>query len=1001
MSKIHGRNNPEALNVPLPEIYVLRRSQSNTTPIEQVDTHLIDRPDWTTYRLLRERQPNSVLALPAQVGGGSELLMSCLRKATDSSDHIKWTVYGLVAFALLNFSRVDPPLRYVRVPQKLGDERIPDGDRLLPEHFQAILEWMQLRQAEFLTQIHTDIEQPLKAIGGRKFPKETIVPVEKILLVVLGKIAVLAATTQFGFPQTELAEHAIFDIRTLLNTATGGWWPGDIVQVQNLQHYRTDYRDNYFSSCFLPFDSVAYCDWFANAFIKLAYATKDSLDDHVRLLLSISGVQHREWLFSKNNTRSRPLAASQLMMSLDRAFPSAMKCQHLMLAGGLAARYLSVGNWHGWHNATKERLSYATQAKQLALLCGCIVEGEALIRDFAAELQSYDSQTFWLFNPDYRRRHEIAVAASRETKRDREAALVASGSSSAAQNEESIICIADAIGVPLPLASNIVENSIEVLDSALRVLRCADLEQDGVVRLLAISSQVFEAFMRFSLVGGVAALVQALLRADATRKSPFLYAQNVVRYAELLIYSLERPYMADINARAEWQNQLWLAYTALSVPEKRKLPLRSKLCIYTAISNISAAAMKSVGAWYADQLEDTLYAEADYLELPTYHVRTRALLRVRARHLLEVLSRYETRMRCVTLFVQFVLTPDARSCSILAVRRVGERLLHRESSLDFPAEEHCRERYESWNDISANVWQHEYFSNVSGNLLPFENSPLGHRAILLLWNRVEEMVSGLLNSRLSDTQVNLCIAPDAAIGNIPWQLIASHLTRVLPFPSVTLVHGLRWIYASAHEPGSTSESRSTFKRYHTRGIHAWIAPTPTPRSNLDLRPEISQSFFGATNKHPALEDQSGLSLSVVFGHGAVDEGKPLASTQAFDGENEWEEVRNSRICILLSCYTGSGLRGGLGDYLSISHKLCRTAKAVLLPAVAVPNTAITTLSKVFHLAIVNSLAGQSWTIQDVYQEALRRDPSIALFSLWGLGYEPIVWKSSTKKPSTA
>ena len=140
---------------------------------------------------------------------------------------------------------------------------------------------------------------------------------------------------------------------------------------------------------------------------------------------------------------------------------------------------------------------------------------------------------------------------------------------------------------------------------------------------------------------------------------------------------------------------------------------------------------------------------------------------------------------------------------------------------------------------------------------------------------------------------------------------------------------------------------------------------------------------------------------MVFGHGAVDEGKRLASTQAFDGENEWGEVRNSRICILLSCYTGSGLRGGLGDYLSISHKLCRTAKAVLLPAVAVPDTATSTVAKVFHQAIAESLAGQSWTIQDVYQEALRRDPSIALFSLWGLGYEPIVWKTSAKKPSTA
>lgn len=1002
MSKIYGKNHLDVLNAPLDEIYTLRLSQRDKLPIEQVDSYLEDRPDWIAYRLLRERQPASVLALPDYVSGGSELLMSCLRQTTNSSEHIKWTVYGLVAFALLGFSKVTPSRRYVRTPQKPGDKTIPEGDRLLPEHFQEILKWMNFRQTKFLKTIQTDIQQSLESTGRRSFQQEIVSPIEKLLILALGKISIIAATEEFGFEKKEPVHDAFLNIETLLNTATGGWRPGHLIKVQNLQHYRPGYGNNFFSSCFLPLDSTDYCGWFASAFARLTEVTKDSLDGHVRLFLSISSVQHREWLFARKNTESwRVKAAHQLMMSLDHAFINATTTQHLVLAGGLAARFLSVGNQCGWDNVSKQRLSYAIQAKKLATLCGCVVEGEAHTRNFEFQLQHYNKKAFYKANPNYRYQYEIVAELCSETTRPEEVALVESVSKSIIDNDGALAYVADVMGCPIPSAGNIIRHSINVLDSALRVLMYHDLEKDATVRLLAIREKVFDAFVHRSLVGGIAALAQALVCADIDHKSPFFNSQNVIRYAELLVYCLERPYMADIDARAGWQNQLWSVYTALSDQAKQKLSLRSKLCIYTAVSNITAATMKSVSDWYADQLEDTLYAETNYLELSAHHASTKALLRVVPSHLLAVLTRYEKRLRSATVFVQFVLTSDARNCSILVVRRVGDHLLHRESSVDFPAEEHCRERYESWNDISANVWQHEYFSNVSGNLLPFENSPLGHRAISSLWSRVEEMASGLFESGLSDTPVHLCIAPDAAIGNIPWQLVASHLTRILPFPSVTLVHGLRWIYASAHEPGSTSESRSTFKRYHARGIHAWIAPNPTPRSNLDLRPEISQSFFEAANKNPALEDQLGLSLSVVFGHGAVDEGKPLASTQAFDGENEWGEVRNSRICILLSCYTGSGLRGGLGDYLSISHKLCRTAKAVLLPAVAVPDTATSTVAKVFHQAIAESLAGQSWTIQDVYQEALRRDPSIALFSLWGLGYEPIVWKTSAKKPSTA
>jgi hypothetical protein len=341
---------------------------------------------------------------------------------------------------------------------------------------------------------------------------------------------------------------------------------------------------------------------------------------------------------------------------------------------------------------------------------------------------------------------------------------------------------------------------------------------------------------------------------------------------------------------------------------------------------------------------------------------------------------------------QTPLVQERSSCHVKVrqtPRRVNNTIVHREADIEFAADIHQGLPYGSWGDISDEVVRHDYFNNQTRLLHEYSVSPLGQHSVHDLWQRI---VAILLEIGAGDLPDHIWIAPDGGLANIPWQLVAMKEARgPEEWPIVTLVHGLRWIILSAHAPEDFPE----LQRLHDRGIQAWISSAPTPRSDLDIRDNIKEAFFGADNDRPAMSDQHGVSLSVVFGHGdPVTEEAFIAVTEAVKDPEDWHDVRDSRICVLLSCCTGTGKPGALGDYVSISHKLSRSSKALIAPPVEVPHTAVLALAGVFNEAFGRSLSGRSsWKIQEVYCEAIRRDPVVALFSLWGLGYEPLVWKT--------
>lgn len=140
-------------------------------------------------------------------------------------------------------------------------------------------------------------------------------------------------------------------------------------------------------------------------------------------------------------------------------------------------------------------------------------------------------------------------------------------------------------------------------------------------------------------------------------------------------------------------------------------------------------------------------------------------------------------------------------------------------------------------------------------------------------------------------------------------------------------------------------------------------------------------------------------MSVVFDHGIKEHDFTHTKCNAV-GASSWSEIRGYRICVLLSCETGVTEASGLGDAAGLSNYLCRHAKAVLAPPVAVPYTAAVTLAEAFKRNLQLAYEGNAIQVRHVYQEAISNDPLVALFSLWGLPHEPLVWQLSCPTPDS-
>ncbi|MCU1251305.1 MAG: hypothetical protein JWQ49_4334 [Edaphobacter sp.] len=997
-ARANDRSTPQPLwspNDSLVEIVAVQRSLRTGLLLHDMDTLLQHRPDWVIYRLCRLRDNRTSFILPDAVGGVDLLKRQLKQVANDPNEDQKWTALGIVAQFVLRLTQGSKIHRCVRVsasPAPQGEE-IAEGDRVDDESLRFIVGWVEQRVKKLAAQTACNTGFPLRQNRKRRFSRDDLIATEKLLILGLAKLSIMFARLDLAGPALVDSEHqqaivvssCLSEVRSLWDAANGGWIPRSTLFARRLAHTGRRLRSETVASCFLPFNSHDYNEWIGAACGHVAACTEGILPAATRFAWCMSGIKHREEAFWSASERELRLRSDPLVAALSSGFYLAVELGRLDNAAGLAARFLHVASRVGWTGALRRRVGDAQMMKATARVMGCALHPAAEQLDFSAV---YDDTI-----PDIKEllRDALALRQDDLTENARTARDAARIGKATPEAQQDINNITSALEVRNERGHSHAKHRWMCLWLIHKALSGKE-SSEYLDRLLNVHASVFRVSRDSGVPGNIALLID-VVREHKPDILPFFYqASVVIDFAQSLLTSLQRPNMEDAARRRGWQHTLWKLYIDLPENVRNSLTLDQTLLVYGAVSHMTAGTLRALRQPYADQLELSPAEEEeeiDELEMPIDAMSAATSVNLDSTALRELFDSFFARGQLDTALVQIVISPDGQTATVHVSRRVRDTLVHTEADVRFEPSEYEAISYASWLDVRQESDRHPYFSELSGELNDYAMSPLGHPSVRLLWNTITSSASRLAGGRMP---THFCIAPDGTVANLPWQLIAVCESDVQErCPLVTLIHGLRWVYLTAHHSRAGGESKR-----HTRGIQAWIASEPTPDATRDLRGQISIAFMGATSKECVLTEQLGLSLSVVFGHGKIEPNEIHAKSAAVPAE-DWDKVRQSRICVLLSCENGSGKQGGLGDVSGLTHYLCRHAKVVLAPSNSIPSSSATVLAGCFNHALTESLAGLSRSVHDVYREAISKNRAVALFSLWGLAYERLILKSLSSR----
>jgi len=130
------------------------------------------------------------------------------------------------------------------------------------------------------------------------------------------------------------------------------------------------------------------------------------------------------------------------------------------------------------------------------------------------------------------------------------------------------------------------------------------------------------------------------------------------------------------------------------------------------------------------------------------------------------------------------------------------------------------------------------------------------------------------------------------------------------------------------------------------------------------------------------------SVSVVVGHGTSIENGDIPSIRGPNGRplkrEEWYDLMNRRIVIVHSCWGGDAGSHRLGDWTGLSFLgLSLGSRLISAPATAIPPETAQTL----HERLLPSEGGL--TFGERYLKAIEEDWRVALYNLYGFGFEPL------------
>lgn len=358
----------------------------NNRKINESDRLFANRCDWVIYRLCVERPMHS--PFEAGANGGVAKLMEMLNKVTNSEDHeLKISSVGMVSRFLSNCLMMAPEKRYVRLPQATRAEEVnvDDGDKITDDAISFITKWLELRVRKLRKQALLDPENInlMNCVGADDFCSvENAKIVEKRIILTLSDIAIT---------QGKYYTNNILDVKELKKSITelqkvGGRWSGVRLPVQNLNHKRIINGESIVApSCYLPVSHGAYDTWISTLLGHLASHMIEGVDINDRVLYGMMSLKHREATYRMTRDCMKQKSLDPLATALTRVFDILIDAKNLVGAAQLAARFLNIYNRLETINKKRQRISWASKFKSIALAMGHAINDEIRNSDLSAE----------------------------------------------------------------------------------------------------------------------------------------------------------------------------------------------------------------------------------------------------------------------------------------------------------------------------------------------------------------------------------------------------------------------------------------------------------------------------------------------------------------------------------------------------------------------------------------------------------------------------------------
>jgi hypothetical protein len=477
-------------------------------------------------------------------------------------------------------------------------------------------------------------------------------------------------------------------------------------------------------------------------------------------------------------------------------------------------------------------------------------------------------------------------------------------------------------------------------DHFVRVIRClADGSGSGGVD---IRRAAFKLCLRYYFVRSAA----RLLATTNHKKEDLLdFAHAIKRCMQNI------PIGMSVAKVQEWQEALQLTWSALD--ESETLTPEERLCLHEMLMGRLLSIKESMSEGAAQMLTEKYHGIVDAVDLrafydddPTIHRKGPGT--INAANLAKFTTHFaDSGLGCPVYISAHVLSSEY---SFVVVGSEGHIQYEQILFGDLVTEARkLRETYKTWfripsmGDYQQVPWNDGFVSFA--------------QAILILAQKCDHKFQWIV------------LSLDPGLASLPWQHLFLHLGRRLLKRDIiiTLTPNLGWAPLAYRET--------------TDFTH------PTIKLRLSEDDEMMRELKVSIDKHISAIRDYPVDVTVVLGHGEWGEDDSFPKVTVGKDTlsiNDWIEIADSRLVVLHSCHSGRTQSHFLGDYGALPGLILGLGSRLLCAPVAeVPPGAAEVFNEhIFRLDEQKALGLR-------YLAAIKREPSISMYNLYGMAAEPI------------